>query len=705
VRVALAAAFWLVGASLARADGDLPVPAAPPGAAASAGATATRYETVVVPVPETAPLPREDRVASGSVVLPADSPRAYDDLGSLLMEVPGVTTTRTGALGSLTLVSLRGSNPDQVRIFIDGVPLNIAEGGAIDLSTLPLGDVERVEVYRGQSPLVFGQSALGGIISITTRTPGTPALAARAGTGSFGAYFGDASGSGRVGRLRLYLGAHALRSLGDFPYPNDNGTPLNPADDGTSARTNNDVRQADGALRAAVDLPGRRTLSLGVLAFGRDQGLAGLHLAQTHFVRFQTARALASLRYESRDDLGEGGRLGAQVYASWVRDHYSDPGELSAGVWSTHDTTQALGAIANASRPVGTWLRLAAVTEGRVETFLPVNDADAMPVGVDAQRLVGVGGLEATLHWHAADLDVIPSARAEALRDVVTGRDPLLQTNRPADPPVSRVMPVLRLGLVRPLGERVALKANVGRYGRAPSFFELFAGMGRFIGNPALLPERGTNADVAVTVDLDVGGHLRLSSRTAAFGARVEDLIEWQHDLQGHARPDNIPGARIMGVEQELRAALGAWTRVVVQGTFLDAVDHSGSTAHDGRQLPRRPRWHAYARPELVRLPLPRAASIDVGAFVDGAVTAGAFDDPANLVPLPARLLVGAGLSVAHPRSGLRAVVSAQNLTDTATWDTSYWPIPGRTIYFALGWQSAPGNTNDQQTNQTTRSN
>jgi hypothetical protein len=62
---------------------------------------------------------------------------------------------------------------------------------------------------------------------------------------------------------------------------------------------------------------------------------------------------------------------------------------------------------------------------------------------------------------------------------------------------------------------------------------------------------------------------------------------------------------------------------------------------------------------------------------------------------------VGAGLSVAHPRWGLRAVVSALNLTDTPAWDTSYWPIPGRTIYFALGWQSATGSTDVQQTNQT----
>jgi iron complex outermembrane receptor protein len=525
-------------------------------------------------------------------------------------------------------------------------------------------------------------------------------VGARAGTGSFGAYFGDASAGGHVGRLRLYLGAHALRSLGDYPYTSDNGTPLNPADDGTVSRTNNDLRQADGTMRAALDLAGRRTLSLGVIGFARDHGLPGPHVAQTHFVRFKTARLLAGLRYESRDDLGEGGRLAAQLYASWTRDHYVDPGELSAGAWDTRDTTKVAGAIANASRPLATWLRVAAVAEGRVETFLPANLADAMPVGVEARRLAGVGGLETTLRWPWAKLDVIPSARVEALSDVVTGRDPLLQTNRPADPPISRLLPVLRLALARPLGQHVELKGNVGSYARAPSFFELFAGSGRFQGNPALVPEHGTNADLGLTVELDAGEHLRVSSRTGAFGARVDDLIEWEHDLYGHARPHNVGAARILGAEQELRVALGAWARLCLQGSYLQALDDSGMPAFEGKQLPYRPRWQGYARPELVRLPLPRAASIDVGAFVDGAVASTIFDDRANLVPLPTRFMVGAGLSVEHRRWGLRAVVSAQNLTDEPGWDVYYWPIPGRTLFFALGWQSAVASPEAQQTNQ-----
>jgi vitamin B12 transporter len=660
------------------------------------------YETVVTATPPAAATPRADRVASGSVVSLDDSPRAYDDLGTLMLEIPGVTTTRTGALGSFTTLSLRGSNPDQVRVFIDGVPVAIAEGGGVDLSTLPLGDVDRVEVYRGQAPLSFGESAMGGILSITTRTPGTPSVGARAGVGSFGAYFGDAHAGGRAGRLRLYVGVHGLSSSGDFPYLDDNGTTTNAADDQTVLRQNNDVEQADGTFRAAIDLRGRRTLSLGVVAFGRDQGLPGPNLAQTRFVRFATARALAYLRYESRDDLGPNGRLDAQLFFSAERDHFTDPGELSDGVWDTHDTTMSGGLTANATRSLAEWLRLATVAEARAETFRPVNDGDeVMPVGAPARRLVAVAGAEATFQWRRADLDVVPSVRVEEMQDVVTGRNTRAD-NEPAAPPVTRTLPILRLALLRPFGDHVTLKANVGRYARAPSFLELYAGTGRLLGNPALTPEWGTNGDVSLVVD--AGTRVRLSSRTAVFGAEVSDLIEWEHDSYGHARPQNLGSARIVGVEEELRVAAGRFGRFVGQGTFLDARDESDNPAHHGRQLPLRPRWQAYARPELVHVPLRRAGAglgpLEAGVFVDGSFFADSYDDPTNLYKVPSRVLVGAGVSVEAPRLGLRVTCSGQNLTDTPVWDMAYWPLPGRTIFLALAWQSALGSSEIATNNQ-----
>ncbi len=87
--------------------------------------------------------------------------------------------------------------------------------------------------------------------------------------------FGDVSGGGRAGRLRLYVGLHGFSAQGDYPYLNDNGTVFNPADDVVMPRQNNDVQQGDGVVRAALTLSGRRVLSLGLIGFARDEGAAG----------------------------------------------------------------------------------------------------------------------------------------------------------------------------------------------------------------------------------------------------------------------------------------------------------------------------------------------------------------------------------------------------------------------------------------------
>jgi iron complex outermembrane receptor protein len=665
-----------------------PPPAAPPRAPVVASAPAAPSETVVR---ASAPLaqPRADQAATVSVVVPDDSPRAYDDLAALLAEVPGVNVVRTGSLGKLTTITLRGSNPDQVRIFIDGVPVNIAAGGGVDVSTLPIGDVERVEVYRGASPLEFGESALGGIIAITTRTPGIVRAGARSGGGSFGTMFGDLTGAGRVGPVRLYAGLHGFSSRGDFTYVNDMMTSLNPADDVTLPRPNNDVQQGDGVLRGALTLAGRRTLDLGLIAFARDEGLPGTGGNPTMHARFRTTRGLAYLHYRSRDDLGAGGRLAARLFASWQRDRLDDRArELGMGGASlTHDTTVVAGANAHAAQPLGEWGRAAVVLEGRHESYQPINDLAAVPVGVPARRLTGVAGAEIDVRWRWANLDFIPSARIEAMQDAVSRRNdqgiPL-----PEAPPVSRTAPVLRGALVRPLvdrsGLKVELKGNVGRYARVPSFIELYGNGTPFVlGNADLVAERGTNADLGVSIDR-AGERIGVISRTTLFGARVDDLIQWQYSSWGQARADNLGRARIAGVEQELRLSFGRWGRLVGQGTYLDARDESDNAATHGKQIPYHPRWRAYLRPEFVRIPLP--AGLELGAYADADARLHSYTDGANLVDYSSRLLIGCGVSLASSWAHLRLTASAANLTDTRQQDVDSWALPGRAVFVALAY-------------------
>ena len=203
----------------------------------------------------------------------------------------------------------------------------------------------------------------------------------------------------------------------------------------------------------------------------------------------------------------------------------------------------------------------------------------------------------------------------------------------------------------------------------------------------ACSPSEGRNADLALWIDR-AGPRGSLLSRTTVFGALADDLIYWLRSMGGPSRAVNLTSARIYGLEQELRATLGRHLRLVGQGTITVAEDESDLAASHGKQIAHYPRYMAYGRPELTHLPLP--AGLDLAAYVDAALFAGAYDDPANVRPIPSQLLVGAGLSLLWPRGRLRATLSALNLGDLqSTWVLGGWPLPGRTLFLALAYDGA----------------
>lgn len=636
-----------------------------------------RYTSTVRSRPSDAP--QEDAAADASVITDDRTPRVGESVPQLLAELPGVTINRTGGIGSLALVSLRGSTWDQVGVYIDGVPLDSAQGGGLDLSTLPLGDIERIEVYRGSSPIGFGSSALGGIIAITTRAPRTSRVDAEVGTSSFDTYSGGVSGSW-VGRIvRVYVGAHYLSTAGNFLYTTDNGTAFDTSHDHEVRRQNNAVQQADGSVRAVLTLDRDRELTASALLFFRDQGLPGFSsVRQTDDTTLKSLRTIASVAYDSRRDLGPGSHLRAQLYYTFEQQRYFDPkGEISIAPTDTRDVTQTLGLNLRLARPFASWLRGSAVAEGRYQQLAP-HDADQKPsIGDPASRAFAAAGVEADALWRRLRLHVIPSLRLEVARDVRTGRNSSAQIVDEGAP-ITNVAPAARLALIEQLLPELAVRANAGRYSRLPSIHELYGDSGFVLGNPALLPESGWNGDVGAGWRL-VREQLSLSWDAAFFGSRVDHLIQFQQDAYGRAHAINIGRARVLGFETSLDARISRYARLIADFTYNDARDVSDTAlGRHQKQLPNRPRSHFYARPE-VRWPMRR--DLTVGAYVDLDITDGNYLDPANLERLPARYIFGAGLFAEASRAHLMIIGSAQNLGDTRSFDFAGFPLPSRAFF------------------------
>lgn len=90
----------------------------------------------------------------------------------VIKDVPGVGLARSGGPGKTTSLSIRGISAKGVLILIDGV--NVADTSNpqpyYDLTNLPADAIERIEVLRGSQSTLYGSSAMGGVISITTKS-------------------------------------------------------------------------------------------------------------------------------------------------------------------------------------------------------------------------------------------------------------------------------------------------------------------------------------------------------------------------------------------------------------------------------------------------------------------------------------------------------------------------------------------------------
>lgn len=108
--------------------------------------------------------------AAVSVLELKDAKRASADLGEVLARSEGVVVRRAGGLGSDQRLSLAGLEGEQIRLFLDGMPLELT-GYPFGISNVPVNTIDRVDIYRGVVPIELGSDALGGAINLITSVP------------------------------------------------------------------------------------------------------------------------------------------------------------------------------------------------------------------------------------------------------------------------------------------------------------------------------------------------------------------------------------------------------------------------------------------------------------------------------------------------------------------------------------------------------
>lgn len=151
----------------------------------------------------TAPFQREriDVLSSVSVVQGAAlTQQLRPSIGETLQHLPGVSATSFGPNASRPV--LRGLQGERVRMLTDGI-------GSIDVSNTSVDHAvvvnpllaERIEVLRGPASLLFGSSAIGGVVNVIDKriprsVPDEPVHVDM--TGTYGSAADERSGAGAV---------------------------------------------------------------------------------------------------------------------------------------------------------------------------------------------------------------------------------------------------------------------------------------------------------------------------------------------------------------------------------------------------------------------------------------------------------------------------------------------------------------------------
>jgi len=165
--------------------------AAPPPAPADASATVTvTAEASPVEIVKT---PNPVRILDKLAIEASGA----TTLGDLLTSVFPGQILANGGVGTASSQHLGGSRNQDVVVTLDGIRLEDASGvGGVNLNTLGLAGIERVEVEMGPSSTRFGSEAMGGVVAL---------------------YSAGTAAKGLSGELGLGLGSQGIRNASFAP--------------------------------------------------------------------------------------------------------------------------------------------------------------------------------------------------------------------------------------------------------------------------------------------------------------------------------------------------------------------------------------------------------------------------------------------------------------------------------------------------------
>ncbi len=446
-----------------------------------------------------------------------------DNIGGILNALPGISVRSTG---TSELVSIRGCDPNKVIVMLDGVPMNNEGEGTFDISSVPSEMVERIEIAKGGS-ILQGKDAIGGVINIVTE-PRKERRNLEMGFGSFNTL-----------NCRTTLSPFfyfQLSKRDDFTYRNSSSKEIR--------RENSHLSSYNIFSKIPCKLKKLNTI-FRFHFFAREMGMPGAVEQPTPGAKSTEKKAV----FQGEINLFS---LSSKTYITGDFFSYSD--SLSWAKMDTYHRNITYGQTLEGEKKIYgnnisygcSYKRATLLLEDRIRPKSNLNKKrnegsvwlkDEFPFGLYTRGII-----VSCLKYHMAE-----------------GISPLVTP---------------KLGIVVLRGERYifGFSINWNKGYRIPSFHELFWVPDVFaMGNPDLLPERGTNFEYGVNIAIPLYGMLR--GDVTFFYNDIKDIIVWRRRLYDKYSPENVSQAKIYGREEKI-----SWEsphlECEVNHTYLDARNY-----------------------------------------------------------------------------------------------------------------------------------
>jgi len=575
------------------------------------------------------------------------------NLGYLLERESQVMVRSYGGEGSLVSLSLHGTGSNHTQVSWNGFPLNSPTTGQADLSLIPAGFMQTIEVINGASGAIYGSGTFGGSINMGNEADFNNRLAMEytIGSGSFGSF--NNSLFLKAGNRRFQYHASVISGTAENNYSyRDYYKYKSPP-----SKVSHNAYRSWGVIQNIYLNLGKGNYLEGGIWYQHKvkemPPLMGYYQAGNAEQRDSLFRSYISYRKNTEKSV-------LVLRSAWFSDflHFTDKVSADDSAYSINSKIAAR--------------RLMNEADYRYYLSTSVILGGGMSYYYSAGNSANYGG-QVTEHDYAvyANLKIRMNnwifnsgIRKEFYHDI----NPPLQYS---------------LGIRYKAGDRLILRTAASSKFRKPTFNEKYWVPG---GNPMLNPEKGWGGELSADWDLLNGKEdaLRLEVQTNAYFQNIENWIQWV--LRDSLTPVEYKNVHAWGLENRVNFKFpagkirfsGFIAYIFSRSVIMETYDHN--PLFTGKQLMYIPKHSGKARIMAEFRGISFGAG---GTFTGSRETIETGDPLVRLEPYGLLDVIG-GINRKLFGMNVTFYGHIDNILNTRYEVIRSYPMPGRSFHLAL---------------------